>query len=379
MGMKNFISNHKKLIAKLVVLSILLIVFILFLILKNNQGVCEWWTRNFAKTYLYAFGNMNKYMPFSLTELIMMILIIISLVFLISCIVYLFKVKLSRALHQVLNVLIVAMSVLSLYQVTAEMAYNREPLKLPLYEEKVEKEEFLDIIEHFINDVNECCNHLEFKEDGDLVEPYSLDELNRQLAKDYEIYEGDYLFNFTTYTKPMLSSFIYREFHITGVTFMPTAEANVNTMNVAAGKPFTSAHELAHTKGAMREEDADLVAAYITLNSSDYYVRYSGYYYTFSSLLSLANYSGVEDAYTTMTSKLHTKFIKNLRFNRAYWDKHNSWQKFASWWNDIYLKISGEKEGTDSYGDNTPTVDPGTREITSFSNYQKLYFSLYYK
>lgn len=322
---------------------------------------------------------MNKYMPFSLTELILMILLIISLIFLVSCIVYLFKRKFRRSLHRLLNVAIVAMSVLTLYQVTAEMAYNREPLNLPLYQEKVEKEEFLDIIEYFIDDVNECCEHLEFKENGDLVEPYALPDLNRELLKDYEVYEGDYLFKFTTYTKPMISSFMYREFHITGVTFMPTAEANVNTMNVAAGKPFTCAHELAHTKGAMREEDADLVAAYITLQSSDYYVRYSGYYYTIASLLSLANYSGVEDAYSTMTSNLHPNFIKNLRFNRAYWDKHNSWQKFASWWNDIYLKLSGEKQGTDSYGDNTPTVDPGTKEITSFSSYQKLYFSLYYK
>ena len=171
---------------------------------------------------------------------------------------------------------------------------------------------------------------------------------------------------------------MYREFHITGMTFMPTAEANVNKLNVTAGKPFTYAHELAHTKGAMREEDADLIASYITLNSDNYYLRYSGYYYTISSLLNLARYTGVDGDYDEVISLLDTRFTKNLRYNSAYWKEHNSWAEFANWWNDIYLKISGEKEGTDSYGDDTPSVDPSKHEITSFSSYQKLYFSIYY-
>ena len=373
-----FFKTHLKLCIKLIVIVLLLSVLVLFILLKMNKDVCEWWTSHFVKAYLNFFGHITKWIPFSITEIVMLGVIVLSLVFLVFCLIYLFKKKYNNSLHSVLNLSLVLLSVITLYQITAEMAYNRKPVDVPLYNNQVEKTEFRKVVEHFVKDLNECCDHLEFKEDGDLVEPISHKELNALLEEEYKKYPSEYLLDFTTSTKPMLSSIIYREFHITGVTFMPTAEANVNTMNVASGKPFTYAHELAHTKGAMREEDADLVAAYITLHSENYYIRYSGYYYTIGSLLNLCNYTGKDTDYKEVVAKLDPRFIKNISFNSQYWATHNSWSKIANWFNNLYLKISGEKEGTDSYGDDTPTIDPEKKEIKSFSSYQKLYFSLYY-
>ena len=376
--MINFIKSHKKLSVKLAAILLLVIILVLFIVLKVNKDICEWWTTHFVKGYLNVFGHITKYIPFSITEFVMVGVIVLTIIFLVFCLIYLIRKNYHRSLHFFLNSALVILTVFTLYQVTAEMAYNRHKVDVPLYENYVEKEEFRAVIEYFIDDVNECCANLEFKENGDLVEPISHQDLNKLLEEEYNNYPSEYLLNFTTNSKQMISSFIYREFHITGVTFMPTAEANVNTMNVASGKPFTYAHELAHTKGAMREEDADLIAAYITLHSSSYYLRYSGYYYTIGSLLSLADYTGNENDYSELVSMLDINFLKNLKFNRDYWNEHNSWAKFANWWNDIYLRISGEQDGSDSYGDDTPTVDPGSKEIKSFSSYQKLYFSLYY-
>lgn len=373
-----FFKTHLKLCIKLIVISLLLSVLILFILLKMNKDVCEWWTSHFVKAYLNFFGHITKWVPFSITEIVMLGVIVLSILFLVFCLIYLFKKKFNNSLHSVLNLSLVLLSVITLYQITAEMAYNRKPVDVPLYNNEVEKTEFRKVVEHFVKDLNECCDHLEFKEDGDLVEPISHKELNALLEGEYKKYPSEYLLSFTTSTKPMLSSIIYREFHITGVTFMPTAEANVNTMNVASGKPFTYAHELAHTKGAMREEDADLVAAYITLHSDSYYLRYSGYYYTIGSLLNLCNYTGKDTDYKEVVAELDPRFTKNISFNNQYWTSHNSWSKIANWFNNLYLRISGEKEGTDSYGDDTPTIDPEKKEIKSFSSFQKLYFSLYY-
>lgn len=373
-----FFKTHLKLCIKLIVIGLLLSVLILFILLKMNKDVCEWWTSHFVKAYLNFFGHITKWIPFSITEIVMLGVIVLSIVFLVFCLIYLFKKKFNNSLHSLLNLSLVLLSVITLYQITAEMAYNRKPVDVPLYNNKVEKEEFRSVVEYFIDDLNECCDHLEFKDDGDLVEPISHKELNALLEEEYKKYPSEYLLSFTTSTKPMLSSIIYREFHITGVTFMPTAEANVNTMNVASGKPFTYAHELAHTKGAMREEDADLVAAYITLHSDNHYLRYSGYYYTIGSLLNLCKYTGIDTDYKEVVAELDPRFTKNISFNNQYWASHNSWSKIATWFNNLYLKISGEKEGTDSYGDDTPTIDPEKKEIKSFSSYQKLYFSIYY-
>ena len=370
--------EDKRLAIKLIVLLFLVVIFVIFIFLKMSVDICETWSTTFVQGYIVTLGFITKYLPFSLTEFLAVILIVLALTFLVLLIIDLFKKKFRKAIHKGVNIALMVFTVLTAYQVTAEMMYNRKRLELPLYEEKVTKDKFKAIINYFIDDLNECCNHLEYEANGDIKTP-DLNLLNEKVEKEYQNLKSTYLFNFTTKCKPMyLTSFLYTEFHITGVTFIPLAEANVNILNVNSGKGFTAAHELAHTKGAMRENEADLVASYITLHSSDYYLRYSGYTYTIYSLLDLANYTGVKGDYNEVSARIDNRFKNNVNFNRKYWAEHNKASEFANWWNDLYLKISGQKEGTSSYGDSGGYVDPTSREITSFSSYQKLYFEIFY-
>ena len=361
-------------------MSFLVTIFVVFLILKNNQDFCEYWTMTFTKWWVIVFGTVTKFLPFSLTEILFIALGVLVVVFTVFIFIHLFKKRYYKSLLSLTSVALCIFSILTTYQVTAEMAYNRKKMDLHLYEQKVEKTEFDSVMEYFINDLNECCNHLKFTTDGDLDEAGDIQDINKRVQEAYAKHDLSYYLNdFTSNNKPMMSSFIYREFHITGVTFLPLGEANLNILGVNSGKPFTAAHELAHTKGAMREEDADLVAAYICLQSDDYLLRYSGYTYTIGSLLYLADYTGIEGDYQRLYNMIDKRFLNNLKYNRNYWNSHNAWKEFANWWNDMYLKLSGVKEGTANYGDSTPSVDPGKKEIKSFSNYQKLFFKIYYK
>ncbi len=280
-----------------------------------------------------------------------------------------------------LIVLLVASSVIALYQATAEMAYNRHSQPIQVYEEKVEKTEFRKINDYFIADMNEVTKDLQFEENGEVVCPYSISEMNDLLAEEFKRLDNDYdgyFTSFTTRAKPMVSSFIYRELHITGVTFMPTTEGNINYLNVNALKPITFAHEILHTKGVMKEEDADFIALYLMLTSNNSYFRYSGYYFSLSSLNYLASLTGVETDYEEVINSLNINYKNNRAFGSQYWKEHNAFADFGNWINDLYLKISGEKEGTDSYNDTPTHVDPDKKEVISFSLYQKLYFKLYY-
>ena len=378
MKFKVWTRNHKLLFAKLCILSFLVIVWVLFLLLKLNPDICETWTNSFIRFHVYVHGTLNSWIPFSLTEFFMISIIVIGIIYLLFCLIDLFKKRWSRSLYYIINVLLIVFGIVATYQVTCEMAYNRHEARLTLYQEKVDKTDFRKIVDYFISDLNMICEQLEFSNDGNLVEPYSLSELSNKICLEYKALNSDYLFDYTTNVKPMITSFLYREFHITGVTFMPLGEANVNYLNVNSGKPFTVAHELAHTKGAMREGDADLFAAYITLHSSDPYIRFSGYTYTFGSLLDLLNYTGVKDEYIEAYFTTSQKYQANNNFNYNYWKSHNTWGNFAKWVNDIYLKLSGQDKGTGSYGDSGGEVDPTTKVITSFSSYQKMYFDIFY-
>ena len=380
--MENKPVKKAVIIVQLVTLLFWVLFFVILLVLKTNSDICEEWTKGFARWYETTIGTLFKWIPFSLTEVVFLILIILSISLLVGMIVSFCKAKPLKAVSKLLSIAIIVMSVLTVYAATAEMAYNRHALPVTIYEEKVEKTDFRTINEYFIADLNKVTADLEFDEDGEVVSPYSLSEMNDLLEKEFERITnayGDYFTPFTTRVKPMATSFIYRELHITGVTFMPTTEANINYLNVKALKPFTYAHEIFHTKGVMKEEDADFMALYLMLTSENSYFRYSGYYFSLSSLLYLASLTGVESDYKEVMALVNNNYKLDKQYGNRYWKEHNAFADFGDWWNDLYLKLSGEKEGTKSYNDTPTDVDEDTHEVIKFSLYQKLYFKLYYE
>lgn len=377
-------GNQKRphIITQLVLISIWVIFLIILILLKTNTAICEWWTRNPARWYETAIGSLFKWVPFSLTEVIVLMLVIIGVILLVKFIVDMVRGRFLRGISKLFSIVLASVSIITIYQMTAEMAYNREKHPVTVYEEKVEKTEFRKINEYFIEDCNKVTSEMQFDDNGELVSPYSIREMNDLLALEFDRLQeeyGDYFNPFTTRAKPMATSFIYRELHITGVTFMPTSEANINYLNVNALKPLTFAHEILHTKGVMKEEDADFIALYLMLTSKNSYFRYSGYYFSLSSLNYLASLTGVPSDYAEVMSLLNANYKKNRAYGSQYWKEHNAFADFGNWINDIYLKLSGEKEGTNSYNDTPTDVDKDTEEVISFSLYQKLYFRLYYE
>ena len=251
-------ENKKRphIIAQLVLIAIWVIFLIILILLKTNTAICEWWTRNPARWYETTIGSLFKWVPFSLTEVIIVILVITGIILLVKFIIDMAKGRFIRGISKLLSIALMVISTLTIYQMTAEMAYNREKHPVTVYEEKVEKTEFRKINDYFIEDCNKVTSEMEFDEEGELVSPYSIREMNDLLALEFDRLQeeyGDYFNPFTTRAKPMVSSFIYRELHITGVTFMPTSEANVNYLNTNASKPMTFAHEILHTNGVMKE------------------------------------------------------------------------------------------------------------------------------
>ncbi len=375
-----FIKKYKRIFIKLLVILIFLTFLITLIILKSNVDICETWTRSFSRFYQSTLGWVYKYIPFSLTEWLFIALLISGVTLFILFLINMIKRHFCKGFNQLANLGVILTVVFSLSFATFEMAYNRAPLPINLYEEKVNKTEYRKIIDYFVTDLNFCAEELTFGADGNLIMPCSLSDVNKMIEEEYKVLDGnDYFTNFTTYGKNMVFSFLFREFHITGITTTVTTEANINTLQTVDGIPFTVAHEIAHTKGVAREEDANLLAAYICLQSKNVYLRYSGYVYTIWSLLDLANYTGVDNEFKDVYGTLSAKFISNQAYDSSYWNSHRSLQQFAEWWNNLYLKASGEEGGTQSYNDSPVIIDPSTFEITTYSTFQKLYFLIYFK
>ena len=276
----------KALLVKTIILGALILLFVMFVLLANCRDFCESYSKTFVKFYIIVFGHISSFFPFSIFELF----VVGTAIYLVAWIVFFIrktiKTGIKNSYHMIMRLLIILFSVLTVYQGTAGMQYSRKEISIPMRTKLEENPEvYKEVAYHFLDDFNYCASQLTFNEKGSVEMPYSRDTLVTNLEVEFDKFNSDYLYNYTPKAKPMYqTSWLYTMMSITGVSFIPTGESNYNMIIPDAYLPFTIAHEMAHTKGVMPEESANLVAAYICLNSEDPYIRYSGYDTAFWSL-----------------------------------------------------------------------------------------------
>ena len=376
---KKFIKNHLGIFINSIIILVELFLFFLCLILRNDPYVCEWWTRNISRAYQTVIGALTKYIPFSFMEMLIVSLVVSTIIFIILIIKDIRNRNINGIIRNSLTIVSSIFSIFVTFSICMSLNYNRLAIPIKLYEERVNQTQYKEIVKYFADDYSLCASNLEFKEDGELICPYTISELNYLISLEYEKLNDDYYHKFTTNVKPMLSSFIYREFRITGLYFASTGEANLNYYSVTSEIPFVMMHELAHSKGVARENDANILAMYLGLNSSDYYIRYSTYTYTFSSLMMLLNYTGVKTDYAEVYYSMNKNIFLHQNYAYDYWVKrYGNYYKFAEWFNNLFLVNNGVEEGTGSYDDKPEIDEDDPSDISVYSNYQKLYFEYYF-
>ena len=376
--MKKFLKKYPLVIIEVLVILLSVFVIAIFQILKGNKDVCEWYSRNIGRWIQTANGALVKYIPFSIMEVFFIFLFLLMITLLVVSIIEFVHKKPYNGLSALIMMPMLVVMVIANYNAYCTLQYNRKPVPLNSYNGEVDEDKYEEIIQYFIDDFNECASHVTYRDNYEIKELYSLSKLNKIMQKEYKRLGGDYFAPFTSNAKPMMSSFIYRELWITGVYFAPFGESNINILSTKSEIPYTLAHELAHSKGIMRENDANLVATYLTLTSDNPYIRYSGYVNTFSYLLNIAHYSDDTTLYSTLLGKVDNNIRKNWSYISKYWNSHDLGNKIADWWNSLYLKSQGTENGTDDYDDTPVVVDPDTHKVVTFSNFQKIYLGIYF-
>ncbi len=103
-------------------------------------------------------------------------------------------------------------------------------------------------------------------------------ESMNSLGEQYEQLAGYY-----PMPKPIATSEFLSQQHMKGYYFPFSMEANYNDVMDTMNKPATMCHELAHLKGFIYEDEANLIGFLACINSDDILFQYSGY-------LSVLNY-----------------------------------------------------------------------------------------
>jgi hypothetical protein len=368
-------------------LALLFLMSLLFVLvaLMQFENVSEWWTITIARFYHLTFAWLFSLVPFSLMEIIVVTWGVVVVIHLIKSIRFAIEKQTPLFLKSLQYSLITLLIMTNLYVATAGMAYRRQPVMIPQFEGEVLYTEYVSIVDYFADRFNEASTQLSFNEEtGSVINPYSLDELNDIIGDAFLLANLDttYFTTYSTKVKPLLTSFLYREFQIIGVHFAPSTEATINILIPDALIPYTMIHELVHAKGVMREDDANLVALYVCLLSDNPYLQYSGYFNTFYALLNLTRYMGDSTAYGRAFQRLNPSIRADYQFQGVYWANYDVLDTFARWVNDTYLRLFGT-DGVSSYTDvpTIITIDDGENTIEVidvFSPYQKLFFYQYF-
>lgn len=150
--------------------------------------------------------------------------------------------------------------------------------------------------------------------------------------------------------KPVGSSYIMSLLKLTGFYFPYTIEASFNKHMPSYDIPTTMCHELAHTAGFMREDEANFLA-YIACRDSElpefrYSASIMGITYAMNALYG-ENYEEFARLYNLYDPVL----AKDLRTINAYWKQFDTpIAEVSDSVNDAYLKLNKQSDGTKSYG-----------------------------
>ena len=387
MSAKNKIEV-KKYIGVIITLSLLLaevLVLSILLALRQNEKVSLWFTQTFSKGYAQTFGKFFSLIPFSVFEWAVVLFILGTLAVLITIILLLCKKKWKVSLITFLSYACICIFIGTWYLTTAGYAYFRGELPLPQREEEYTNAQLVEITNYFFDDFNSLSNKFPRDEKGCVISPYTVKELSLLIAEEFEKWDTQgYLYPYTPIAKPMVNSWLLSDEGITGITFMPTVECNINVECPDVTWAPTIAHELAHAKGVMVENEANMVSAYVLINSNNDFLRYCGYFMRIGSLRSQMSLVLSEEEWADM-HWVNEEISKEYTAYNQFWDEQESiFTKIADWFNDLYLKLSNQS-GTDSYQvpppvvDSTVNPDTGKVEYTiKYSKIQKMFFHIYH-
>ena len=253
-----------------------------------------------------------------------------------------------------MNILSVLAIFFSAFCLTLGTAYRTETLdkRLDIKKADVSATDLYNAAIYLSDMANKEKEHISFGDDDFSIMPYGFDQMNKHLLDAYDTFTEKYdiIQNFNSRLKPVMFSKVMSYTHITGVYSFFTGEANINIDFPDYTVPFTAAHELAHQRGIARENEANMIAFLVCVNSTDAYIRYSAYVNMYEYVTN-ALYSADKALYSKATGnldlKIHAEQAAYNEFFKQY--AHSVSSKVSGAVNDTYLKSQGT-EGQVSYG-----------------------------
>ncbi len=303
---------------------------------------------DFSAKAMTALSNLSSFVPFTLWELILALLL---LCFLVSFIRALRNARFGRWLMGV--VLAVSVGVffyVGLWGLNYYAPSMNSRMGLP--EKEYTAAELKEATLYYRDMVNRAVRDTDRDEDGFFL-CADFEEMAEEagqsfvpLSQDYSCFRGS-----TARVKYLLSGPLMAKTGTTGVFLCLTGESGVSKLTYEVSLPFTMCHEAAHRLGFAREDEANFAAFLACTESSRSDFRYSGYYNAFLYCYN-ALYSADPESAKEVWAGLSDTVKEDLSRGRTHYAslQSESVSKVTAAVYDSYLKTFSVKEGTASYG-----------------------------
>jgi len=156
--------------------------------------------------------------------------------------------------------------------------------------------------------------------------------------------------------KPLRLSRLTSWAGVSGFYIAFTGEVTFNEGVPSFDLPMVIAHHKAHQRGYAREDEANFIGYIVCVNSTDPYVRYSGYLYGLKVLEVLSK--GNVDRYNDLLSRVNEGPRANLRERSEFWEKmkNSALSAVSTRIFSAYLRANRVHGGIKSYDEDVPLI-----------------------
>lgn len=356
-----FISQHQKPLHRILVFikrfslcifpAVISGILLLLIRILPTQQIESIYSKNLFPKISFLFGIVSHHTSLSVAGIILLFLTITITLAIISLpIVLIMKKNRFKSIGFYLKATATLLSIiLLLFTITCAPNYYRYTFA---------EQSGLVIRESHVSELEALCKELIEKANSEREllgnETITFSELSKETLLAFNSLDSEYPFlgKAQASAKPMIFSEILSIFNLTGFYFPFTAEANVNVHMPDTELAFTICHELSHTCGFMREDEANFIGYLACMHSQDTYIRYSGLYVALMHSMN-ALYLADSQSYFNLRATYSEALSYDVDMVQQYWDKYYDTPaaEASNMINDTYLKANNISDGTKNYGE----------------------------
>lgn len=329
---------------------------------RQDSSYAESYARNVFPYVTYVPRLLNTFIPFSVAEICVVVGGPLLLIAIIAGIIRLivkkgrlaFLGKTGKAVYIVFCVMY------TLFYLNFGFCYERKPLEqnLGLHPQARSTEDLRKVTEWAMLHVNELADKVG-RDDKGLFKPAMTQDQIMSLSADAykrrsEISEipfvKEHMYLGPVRTKPVMLSYYWSYTGIAGIYVPFLTESSVNVAVRPDEKIFTAMHEVAHSFGFAREDEANFLAFYNGVLHDNPEVRYGCWLMGFT-YLNNALYGRDAKLQGEIYARLSDKAKADLNARDAFWKQFEGpVQEVSNKVNDAYLKANKVEDGVKSYG-----------------------------